>query len=219
MGTISENVKRIINEIPPYVKVVAATKTRSPMEVREAIGAGIRICGENYLQEAEMKISEIGKACEWHFIGVIQNRKIKRIVEIFDMVQSVESMESALAIDKWSGYYGKVLPVLFEVNIGEEQQKSGFLPLEVKEAIIKCSTLKNIRISGLMTMGPLLDEQEAYRPYFSKMKDIFEEVKSLNLESISMDYLSMGMSDSYKVAIEEGSNMIRLGTVIFGPRV
>lgn len=218
MGRIEENVKRLLSEIPSTVKVVAATKSRTLEEVEEALKAGIGICGENYLQEAEPKIRNCSVKCEWHYIGSLQKRKIRRIVELFDVIQTVDSVAHALEIDKWAMVIGKKVPVMFEVNIGEEPQKAGFLLKDVKRALFECSKLRNLVIVGLMTMGPLLSDVEEYRPYFAKMRKLYEEIAIEKIENVSMRYLSMGMSDSFRVAIEEGANMVRIGTAIFGPR-
>lgn len=219
MGIIKENVKKLLKEVPSYVSVVAATKTREINEIKEAIEGGIKICGENYLQEAEKKILTIGKLCEWHFIGTIQSRKIKKIVELFDMIQSVGSIKHAEEIAKCANEIGKLMPILLEVNIAKEPQKSGFLPEEVYDSILYISSLRNIEILGLMTMGPVLTNENDYAPFFREMKDIFENLKSIKSQNIKIKILSMGMSDSYKIAIENGSNMVRIGTAIFGPRL
>lgn len=219
MAIIKENVKKLLEEIPSYVSVVAATKTREIDEIKEAIEGGIEICGENYLQEAERKILAIGKLCKWHFIGTIQRRKIKKIVELFDMIQSVGSINHAEEISKCSNEIGKIMPILLEVNIAKEPQKSGFLPEEVYNSVLYISNLENIEILGLMTMGPVLANASDYAPFFRDMRDIFERLKSIKSRKIKMQILSMGMSDSYKIAIENGSNMVRIGTAIFGPRI
>ncbi|RLB08887.1 MAG: YggS family pyridoxal phosphate-dependent enzyme [Deltaproteobacteria bacterium] len=215
---IRENVKKILSELPEGVLLVAAAKTRTPEEILEAIEAGVHIIGENYVQEAEKAYKVIGNKAEWHMIGHLQTNKVKKAVKIFDMIETVDSVKIANAIDKECKKLGKVMPVLVEVNSAEEPQKAGVMPDEVISFIQSISQLSNIRIKGLMTMGPLVDDPEELRPYFRKTKQLFEKIKEMNIPNVEMKYLSMGMSDSYKVAIEEGANMVRIGTKIFGPR-
>ncbi len=215
---IKENVRRILSELPNGVKLEAAAKTRSASEIKEAIDAGIEIVGENYLQDMEKVFPDIGKIVKWHYIGTLQRRKIKKIVELFDMIETVSSNEFALEIDKRAKQFNKVMPVLIEVNSGREPQKSGVMPEHCIDLVRQISCLKNIKIEGLMTMGPLVSNPEDLHPYFKLTRELFEEIKALNIPDVEMKYLSMGMSSSYKVAINEGANLIRIGTLIFGPR-
>ncbi|MBN1635676.1 MAG: YggS family pyridoxal phosphate-dependent enzyme [Deltaproteobacteria bacterium] len=218
MNTIQQNVGQILSEIPANVKVVAAAKSRTSAEVREVIEAGITIIGENYLQESQKIITEIGTKANWHFIGHIQKNKVKYIVPLFDMVETVDTIELAAIIDKISVRHNKTMNVLIEINSARESQKYGVMPENAKLLIEKICTLENIKIQGLMTMGPFLDDPEGLRIYFRQTKALFEEFKNLKLPNVEMRYLSMGMSDSYLIAIEEGANMVRIGTKIFGPR-
>jgi hypothetical protein len=218
MSIITENVQRILKELPAGVRLVAAAKTKLPVEVMEAVQAGIHIIGENYVQEAAQTYEVVGKLVQWHFIGHLQKNKVKKAVSIFDMIETVGSLELAAEIDKRCEQIGKIMPVLLELNSGREKQKSGILPEEVVPLAKEIAGLPNIRLMGLMTMGPQAGEPETYRPYFKITRKVFEEVKSLNIPNVEMQYLSMGMTDSYKVAIEEGANMVRLGTLIFGAR-
>jgi pyridoxal phosphate enzyme (YggS family) len=216
--TIKENVQQILEEVPQGVWVVAAAKTREPREVREAIEAGIKIIGENYVQEAERVKGEAGGKVQWHFIGHLQKNKVKRAVEIFDMIETVDSTELAEEIDKRCGQAGKIMPVLIEVNSGREAEKAGVDPDETERLIKDIAKLKNIRVAGLMTMGPAAIKTEDARPYFRETKKLFERIKRLNIPNVEMKYLSMGMTDSYRIAIEEGANIIRIGNKIFGER-
>ncbi|HOL21925.1 MAG TPA: YggS family pyridoxal phosphate-dependent enzyme [bacterium] len=218
MNSIKENVKRILSEIPEGVILVAATKTRSVEEIREAIDAGIRIIGENYVQEAEEKFKQIGRQVRWHMIGHLQRNKVEKALNIFDCIETVDSFNLAREIDKYAGKKGIIFPVLIEINSGREPQKSGVMPEDVEKLIAEISQLKNIRVEGLMTMGPLVKNPEDIRPYFKLTKGIFDKIKEKNLPNVEMKYLSMGMSDTWKIAIEEGANMVRIGTAIFGPR-
>jgi len=215
---IQENVKKILSELPDGVQLVGAAKTRSPEEIQEAINAGLRIIGENYVQEAERAYQKIGARVKWHMIGHLQSNKAKKAVKIFDMIETVDSMKLAGSIDKACGNIEKVMPVLIEINSGEESQKAGVMPEDALSLIKEILALKNIRIMGLMTMGPFSGDPEDARPYFKKTREIFEEIKKVGLTQVDMRYLSMGMSNSYKVAIQEGANMVRIGTMIFGER-
>ncbi len=216
--TIARNVREILAEIPEGVKIVAAAKTRQPREILEAIAAGIEIIGENYVQEAESASREIGDKARWHFIGHLQKNKVKKAVEIFDMIETVDSLEIAAEIDKRCAPIGKIMPVLIEVNSGHEERKSGVYPEDVEKLLGALAALKNIRVMGLMTMGPAASRAEDSRPYFAATKKVFDRIKKLNLLGVEMKYLSMGMTDSYKVALEEGANIIRIGSRIFGAR-
>ncbi len=215
---IKENVKRILNELPQGVELVAAAKTRTADEVSEAINAGVKNIGENYLQEAEDVFKLIGKKARWHFIGHLQKNKVKKAVEIFDIIETVDSYDLAKEIDKRCGRISKVISVLIEINSGREPQKFGVLPENVEEIIRQISCLKNIKIMGLMTMGPRFGNPEDSRPYFIETKKTFEKIKALDLENVQMRYLSMGMSNSYRIAVDEAANIVRVGSRIFGKR-
>jgi PLP dependent protein len=201
------------------VRLVAAAKTRDPQEVLEAIGAGIKIIGENYVQEAEKAYKIIGNIAEWHFIGHLQKNKVRKAVAIFDMIETVDSLEIATEIDERCAQTGKSLPMLIEINSGREAQKSGVFPEKAEPLITSISQLRNVRVAGLMTMGPPVHHPEESRPYFHETKKLFESLKQLVLPRVEMKYLSMGMTGSYRIALEEGANIIRLGNMIFGDRV
>jgi len=215
---IKDNVKEILEELPKGVELVGAAKTRTPDEILEGIEAGIEIIGQNYVQEAERAFQAIGDKARWHMIGHLQSNKAKKAVKIFDMVETVDSIKLARALDKSCADIGKVLPVLIEINSGEETQKAGVLPEDAPALIRDISGLKNLKVMGLMTMGPFTGDPEDARPYFQKTKKLFEEIKSMNIPGVEMVTLSMGMSNSYRVALEEGANMVRIGTKIFGER-
>jgi pyridoxal phosphate enzyme (YggS family) len=215
---IKEKVEKILNELPEGVQLVGAGKTRSPEEIKEAIQAGIRIIGENYVQEAEYAYQEIGPSVKWHMIGHLQSNKAKKAVRLFDMIETVDSVKLARAIDKACSNIDKIMSVLIEINSGEEPQKAGVLPEDAVSLIREIAVFKNIRIMGLMTMGPFSGDPEDARPYFIKTKRLFDEIRGMGIPGVEMRHLSMGMSNSYRVAIEEGANMIRIGTIIFGER-
>jgi len=215
---IEENVKKLLTELPSGVELEAAAKTRSVEEVLEAIDAGVNIIGENYIQEA-LTINETikGKA-RLHFIGHLQRNKVKKAVEIFDMIETVDSLRLAKEIDKRCAQIEKIMHILIEINSGRESQKFGVFPEDAENLIQDCSSLQHIKMMGLMTMGPFTGEPEEARPYFIETRKCFNEFKSHPLPNIEMKYLSMGMTNSYKVAIEEGANIVRVGTKIFGER-
>ena len=216
---IRENVKKILDELPEGVELIGVAKTRNLEEIQEAVDAGIRNIGENYVQEAERAYQKIGQAVKWHMIGHLQSNKAKKAVRIFDMIETVDSVKLAEAIDRACGDIGKVMPVLMEINSGEESQKAGVMPEDAVSLIREMTIFRNIRIMGLMTMGPFSGEPEDARPYFRRTREVFDEIKNTNLSGVEMKHLSMGMSNSYKVAIEEGANMVRIGTKIFGERI
>ncbi|MCD6575282.1 YggS family pyridoxal phosphate-dependent enzyme [Candidatus Aerophobetes bacterium] len=218
MMSIRDNVISLLKDIPEGIIVVAAAKTRTSQEILEAIDAGIKFVGENYVQEAEKVFSEIGRKVKWHFIGHLQRNKVKKAVEIFDLIETVDSVELAREIDKRCIKVNKVMPVLCEVNIARERTKSGVYPEEVEQLIKNISVLTHIKVMGLMTMGPRFGDPEDARPYFRETKRIFESIKKMGTPNVEMKYLSMGMSNSYKVALEEGANIVRIGTKIFGER-
>jgi PLP dependent protein len=216
---IKENVAKLLSELPAGVEVVAAAKTRTPEEVLEAVRAGIEIIGENYVKEAKTAYELVGDKARWHFIGTLQMHNVRRsALGIFDMIETVDSVEVAREIDRKCAQIGKTMPVLIEVNSGREAQKSGALPEDVERLVREISRLRNIKVMGLMTMGPLSGDPEDLRPYFAETRRIFERLKALDLPNVEMKYLSMGMTDSYGVAVQEGANIIRVGTKIFGER-
>lgn len=215
---IQANVCHFLETLPQGVTLVAAAKSRSPTEVEAAIRAGIICVGHNYVQEAERMIPAFGYDVQWHMIGHLQRNKVKKAVQLFDMIETVDSLRLATAIDRRCAAIEKVMPILVEINSGREVAKTGVLPEDVDDLVQQLSTLQNIRVQGLMTMGPRFGDPEDARPYFQATRAVFERLSALNLPNVTMRYLSMGMSNSYLVAIEEGANMVRIGTQIFGER-
>ncbi|MCX8103904.1 MAG: YggS family pyridoxal phosphate-dependent enzyme [Candidatus Bipolaricaulota bacterium] len=214
--TIRENVRRLLAELPPGVLLVAAAKGRSPQEIQEALEAGVQIIGENYVQEAERAFSVIGRRAQWHMIGHLQRNKAKRAVEIFDMIETLDSVKLAQEIEKHCARLGKRMPVLIEINSGREPQKSGIFPEDAATLIREVAQFPHLKVSGLMTMGPRFGDPEDARPYFQETKKLFERIKALHIPNVEMKYLSMGMSNTYQIALEEGANIVRIGTKIFG---
>ena len=215
---ITQSVAQILSGLPNGVELVAAAKTRKPEEVLEAIKAGVKIIGENYVQEAESTYAVVGNRAKWHFIGHLQRNKVKKAVRIFDMIETVDSIEIAQEIEKRCAQIGKVMPILIEINSGREKQKTGVYPENTEPLIKSISALQNTRLMGLMTMGPRFGSPEDSRPYFVETRNLFEKIKELNLPNIEMRYLSMGMTNAYKIALEEGANIVRIGSKIFGER-
>lgn len=215
---IEKNVKMLLRELPQGVTLLAAAKERNADEISRAVKAGVTMVGENYLQDTLMVINKVEGNPEWHFIGHLQRNKVRKAAEIFDMIESVDSLRLAKEIEKCCERAGKVMSVLIEVNSGEEKQKHGALPREVTPLMEEISLMSHIRIMGLMTMGPRFGDPEESRPYFIKTRKLFERIKELHLPNVEMRYLSMGMTNSYQVAIEEGANLVRIGTKIFGER-
>lgn len=215
---IEERIAKFLATLPPHVTLVAAAKTRTPDEVRSAVRAGVKILGYNYVQEAQRMFDAVGNVAQWHMIGHLQRNKVKQAVQLFDMIETLDSVRLAEEVDRRCAEIGKVMPVLIEVNSGREENKAGVMPEEVDELVTQLSAFKNLRVQGLMTMGPILDDSEEYRPYFRTTRQAFERTQKLSLPNVEMKFLSMGMSDSYHIAIEEGANMIRIGTKLFGER-
>lgn len=219
MSAIEENVKKLIDELPEGVELLAAAKRRKPEEILEAVNAGVKIIGESYIKEAKKAYGLVGDKAKWHFIGIPQIEKhdlLKRKnLEMFDMIQTIDCIEIAEDINNKCAGFGKVMPVLIEVNSGSEPQKFGILPKNVVGLVKKVSTLSNLKLMGLMTMGPRFGDPEKTRPYFQKTRELFERIKTMNLPGIEMKYLSMGMTNSYKAALEEGANIVRVGNKIF----
>ena len=211
--SITENAKKYLINIPHNVILVAAAKTRTVEEIREAVQAGIKYIGENYIQEAESVIPQIQDDVKWHFIGKLQRNKVKKAVQLFDIIETVDSCKLAKEINKRAEQFNKTIEVFIEINIGEEPNKSGVYPADAAELVQCIQEMPFLKLTGFMTMGPVVDDPEALRPYFRKAAALFSQYKNDTVK-----YLSMGMTDSYKVAIDEGSNIIRIGTGLFGPR-
>lgn len=225
--SIKENLERITEKIgkkselvgrnPREMTLVAVTKTVEADRVEEAIVAGVNIIGESRVQEAKEKYRKVKSKVVWHLVGHLQRNKAKDAVKIFDLIHSVDNAKLAKEIDKQARKIGKIQKILIEVNVSGEESKYGLNPEEVITFLQEVSVLPNVKIEGLMAMAPLGENPEDSRPYFRKLKELLEETKAKNIENVEMVYLSMGMSNDFEVAIEEGSNMVRIGRAIFGP--
>ena len=205
---------------PQEIKIIAAAKMQPVESLIEAIEAGITDLGENRVQEAKSHYEMIKQKypqVAWHMIGHLQRNKVRQALDLFDIIQSVDSERIASAIQAKAKAQAKV-PILIEVNTSGEMSKYGVPADSVIEFVKQVSTLPKLQIQGLMTIGPLVSEPEEARPSFVKLRKLFEAIKQLQLPNIEMKYLSMGMSDDFEVAIQEGSNMLRIGRAIFGER-
>lgn len=227
--TIAERVQLILSKIrsateragrpPGSVRLVAATKTVTVDRIQEGIDAGLLILGENRVQEAVPKIAALKEtSARWHFIGQLQRRKVRTVIGLFDLIHSVDTLELAQEIDRRAGDAGRCQDILLEVNIGDEPTKAGFQPDELVEMISRLPVLPHVRIKGLMAVPPPTTDAESARPYFGKLRDLAVRIAALELPSVAMQELSMGMSNDYEVAIEEGATLVRIGTAIFGAR-
>ena len=201
------------------VRLVAASKAVSIDRIREAINAGVQIAGENRLQEALPKIEALKEErITWHFIGQLQRRKVRAVVGVFELIHSVDSVELAAEIDRRAAAAGLRQKILLEINIGAEQSKAGFLADEVEQVLPQLAALNHVAIEGLMAVPPSVREAEQSRPYFRRLRELAVRLANQRLPGISLKELSMGMSNDYVVAIQEGATLIRLGTAIFGGR-
>ncbi|NQU98326.1 YggS family pyridoxal phosphate-dependent enzyme [Candidatus Woesearchaeota archaeon] len=212
--SILKNLKRIRSEIGRDVKLVVVTKNCSIREINQALFLDVGDIGESKVQEAKEKKPLVKGTAKWHLIGHLQTNKVKKAVELFDMIQSVDSLKLAKKIDSVCASKNKRMSVLIQVNISREAEKHGVLEEDLEFFLEELSGLKNIQVLGLMAMAPFV-EPEKTRAYFHKMKLLFQKLKKEKIPYIQMKYLSMGMTNDYKVAVEEGANMIRIGTAIF----
>ena len=225
MGTIADNIAEIRNNIAlarqksPHpeqdVTLVAVTKMHSAEEIREVLAAGQTLLGENRVQELLDKYDAVGDAATWHIIGHLQSNKVKYITEKVAMIHSLESESLANELSNRMQALGKTMDCLVQVNIADEESKFGLERDEVLPFIKRVSQLPGIHIKGLMHIAPYFEDPEDVRPIFREMYRLFEELKALELPGVDMEILSMGMSHDYQVAIEEGANMIRVGSSIF----
>jgi hypothetical protein len=215
---IERRCEEVLQRVPPHVTVLAAGKGRSPEELLAAVRAGIRDIGENYVQEAEAKRGAIEEPVTWHMIGRLQRNKARRALAVFDWLQTLDSLALAQRLERLLAEANRTLPVLVQVNIGREPQKAGVLPESLPEFVRKLAELPHLEVRGLMAIPPAPKEPEDSRPHFRTMRRLFETLKAEGIPRVRMEVLSMGMSADWEVAVEEGATMIRLGTLLFGPR-
>ena len=201
------------------VRLVGASKAVPADRIREAIAAGLHIAGENRLQEALSKIEALkGERISWHFIGQLQRRKVRAVVGVFDLIHSVDSLELASEIDRRAAVAGVRQKILLEVNLGEEESKAGFFVNKIEEVFSQLAALEHVVIQGLMAIPPPVADAEQSRPYFRRLRELAAGLMRQGLPGVSLTELSMGMSNDYVVAIQEGATLVRLGTAIFGGR-
>lgn len=223
--SVTENIKEVSERISwtaakagrrlEDIKLVAVTKTVDIERIKEAVAAGVRIFGENYVQEAADKIKAIGHGVEWHMTGRLQKNKAKYAVNLFDAVQTVDGLELAEELNKRAKAAGKIIKGLIEVNLGEEKTKAGVSKDGLIPLLRTLKGLDNLSIQGLMAIPPYFENPEMARPYFKALRELRDEANS---NGFPLSELSMGMSHDFEVAIEEGATMVRIGTAIFGER-
>ena len=225
MPSIKENLLRVMERIekaaqgvgrnPEEISLVAVSKTVESARIKEAIEAGVSILGENYVQEAQKKIDEIGRTVSWHFIGHLQSNKAKYAVRLFDMIHSLDSIELAEELNRRAEKEGWTMNVMIEVNLSGETTKFGTEEARVIDIAQKVLNLNHLSLMGLMTMPPYFDDPELSRPYYIRLRELKEKMIK---EGIPLRELSMGMSNDFEIAIEEGATFVRVGTAIFGER-
>ena len=203
---------------PEEVTLIAVSKTKPVSMIQEVYDAGIHVFGENKPQELKEKVPQLPDDACWHMIGHLQRNKIKYIIDKACMIHSVDSLRLADAIDEEAAKHGIVMPVLVEVNIAGEESKFGITPDEAEDFIRKISLLPHIHVEGLMTIAPFTDNAEENRIYFRRLRKLYVDIKSKNIDNVDMRHLSMGMTGDYEIAVEEGATMVRIGTGIFGAR-
>jgi PLP dependent protein len=216
--SISENISLVKANLQEKVTLVVVSKTRTTEEIKEAYNAGIRDFGENKVQEFVTKFDNFSDDVRWHLIGHLQTNKIKFIVGKVFLIHSLDSVKLLRQLEKHFKAEEKVCSALIQINIGREESKTGILLEELEALLNACEECQNVKIKGLMVVIPNRDEEED-RKYFNKVKHIWDTLKLRSFKNIEMKYLSMGMTGDYKIAISEGSNMIRIGQGIFGKRI
>ena len=211
---------RRVGRNPTEIRLVAATKTVPPSGLLQAYEAGIRIFGENRLQEAQEKMDHIGsqEGLAWHFIGRMQSRKLKAIVGKFSLLHSVESLEQAQTVNTLAEKQGLQQPILLQVNLADEGSKGGFSVSDLKIGMSRLDQMPHLSIQGLMTLPPLTTDPEEARPFFAELSGLKTYFNNTTWRRVRLEELSMGMSQDYEVAVEEGATMVRIGSGIFGPR-
>ena len=228
MNQISRNleeIKRRLHEAalsagrdPAEVRLVAVTKTVKLDRLREAVAAGHTLFGENYVQEAKRKIADLGPGLTWHFIGHLQSNKAKAAVEFFDLIHSVDRLRLAQTLEQAAARLGKVQNILLQVNLAGEASKSGTAPEAAQDLLHEISQMPHLKVLGLMTMPPWLDDPEQVRPYFRALRELRDRLQSMKLVDGGLPELSMGMTGDFEVAVAEGATLVRIGTAIFGQR-
>ena len=228
MASIQENLSRLQDRIaaaaarvgrdPSSIALVAVSKTKPVSLIVEAIDAGVTDIGENRVQEAQSKHPQIDRSVKWHLVGHLQRNKVKQALQIFDLIHSVDSSRLLAEIDRRSAQSNRITEVLIQVNTSDEPSKFGLEPDQTLNFIESASPYTHVRIKGLMTIGAFLPDPEAVRPMFVSLRQLRDKIIAQRFPNVEMDYLSMGMTNDFEVAVEEGANLIRVGTAIFGER-
>ncbi|WP_432821856.1 YggS family pyridoxal phosphate-dependent enzyme [Trichloromonas sp.] len=203
---------------PAEVRLVAVSKTKPAAMINEAAAAGQQLFGENYVQEFADKIDQVTAPVEWHFIGNLQSNKVKYLRGKVAMIHSLDRLSLAAEISRQWGKIDRTLDVLLEVNLGQEDSKAGTAETALFELARQVAELPHLRVCGLMALPPWLDDAEEVRPYFRRLHQLSEQIKTLQIPGVEMRELSMGMSHDFEVAVEEGATLVRVGTAIFGER-
>jgi pyridoxal phosphate enzyme (YggS family) len=217
---IKNNIEKFTQTLPAGCRLIAVSKTQPIEKIQEAYAAGQRLFGENKAQELTSKFESLPKDFEWHMIGHLQSNKVKYIVPFVNLIHSIDSLKLLAEVDKQAKKIGRVVDCLLQVHIAAEDTKYGFSESEIFETFQaeQFKSLTHIRIVGLMGMATLTENQAQIRNEFKSLKTLFDKIKTMSVPSVTMKELSMGMSSDYKIAIEEGSTLIRVGTAIFGER-
>ena len=228
MVDIAGNCKRVMEGIadaaersgrdPRQVKLLAATKTQPALAVRAAVEAGVRLLGENYVQEAQAKKEVVGDVAEWHLIGHLQTNKARAAAGLFSVIQTLDSLRLARLLDREGEELDRPVDVLVEVNLAGERTKTGVSEEGLEPLLREVSRLSRVRVKGLMTVPPFAEDPEASRPYFRRIRELRDSLSDLALPNVALDELSMGMTHDYHVAVAEGATLVRVGTALFGPR-
>jgi pyridoxal phosphate enzyme (YggS family) len=228
MVDIAANHRKIIDRIgeaatkvgrdPREIKLLAAAKSQRVELIQAAIAAGVRLIGDNYVQEAAAKRRWISQPVEWHMIGHLQSNKVKSALKIFDLIQSLDSVTLARELDKEGGRLGRKIRTFIEVNLGDEESKSGIAKGKVAELVKRVGDLSYLRVEGLMAVPPFRENPEEVRPFFGALKALQSELQCFDIPNVALSELSMGMTHDYAVAIEEGATIVRIGTALFGAR-
>ena len=213
-----EEACRAVNRDPGEVTLISVSKTKPVSMLQEAYDAGSRDFGENKVQEIMDKYPQLPSDIRWHMIGHLQRNKVKYIVDKVALIHSVDSVRLAETIDKEAEKHGDIANILIEVNVAKEESKFGLMPEEVPEFVEKIAGFPHIRVKGLMTIAPFVENPEENRPIFAHLRKLSVDIAKKNIDNITMSILSMGMTNDYQVAIEEGATMVRVGTGIFGAR-
>lgn len=221
LADVRSNIAKACEKVgrePSEVTLLAVSKTKPVEMIREAMAAGQRAFGENYVQEIEEKYAVLGDNADWHMIGHLQRNKVKYIIGKVSLIHSVDSLRLAEQIQKEAEKHSVTVRVLLEVNVANEESKWGFTPDETVEAVKAVAAMPNVHVCGLMTSAPITEDAESNRVYFRQLRKLFDDIKAMNIENVDMQVLSMGMTGDYTVAVEEGSTLVRVGTGIFGAR-